>query len=399
MALYEDTVELTLGGDTVKIAENYQVRCSILTQPASFALRLGHGGVVADLFTRYPKHTPFELRVNGRLLQTGYTEGRSSGGDSGSQVTFKGRDVMGPLCSAYAPADKSFSNLSYHRLVSDVLDMVGLGEHLLIGSDAANRMAISGTQVVELQPATLDIITKQRVREGLGEGIEGTRKTTYRSITMKVGGRWYDWLKTQLDRAGLFLWASGEGAFILAVPTGDQRASYRIRRVERGGPITENGQVVGHEFEDNGETRFTKMIVYGRGGGRKAGRTKIVGEFVDIEMAAELGGENVKLITVHDNDVKTIEQARHYARRRMSEINREAYRLSYTVAGHSTIGADGNRAVWTPNTVVDVEDIEIGIRDKFWIEEVVMNGNPQRTTTLRLMRPRDLFFGTEATAA
>lgn len=396
MALPVDEVLLTLGTDTVRIAEQYEIRAAILSQPASFALRLGHGGVIADLLSRYPKNTPFELRVNGRLMQTGYTDGSATGGDGGAQVTFRGRDVMGRLCSAYAPRDKSFSNLTYHELVSNVLDEVGLQEHLLVGEDAANRKAITGTQIVELDPAHLDIVTKRTGSE-IGDGEEGRRKVTQKSITLKVGGRWYDWLKTQLDRAGLFLWASGEGAFMLTVPTAAQKPAYRIERVARGGAVRDQiARVVDHDFDDNGEGRFTKMIVYGRGGGRKAGRVKVTAQCVDPEMAFFLGGENTRIITVHDNDVKTIAQAEHYARRRMAEINREAWRLSYKLAGHSTIGADGSRAVWSPNTVVEVDDREIGIRGLFWIEEVTFNGSPQQSTTLRLMRPDHLFFATEA---
>lgn len=403
MALKPDEVLLTLGKDNVRIAENYEIRCSILTQPAGFALRLGHGGVVAELFKRYPKNTPFELRVNGRLMQTGATDSRATGGTGGSMATFKGRDVMGPLCSAYAPANKSFSNLSYHQLTSEVLDLVGLGDRLLIGTDAANRKAITGTVIVELNPASLEI-TKRTGQDATAErvtgGEEGTRRTSHKSITMKVGGRWYDWLKTQLDRAGLFLWATGEGAFILAIPTPEQKPAYRIERTARGVHVDPAraalGKVVDCDFEDDGERRFTKMIVYGKGGGRVHGRQKVVGEFVDQEMTAELGGENVRLITVHDDDVKTIKQAQHYARRRMAEINREAYRLVYTMAGHSTLeSADGSRANWAANTVVEVDDREIGVRGNFWIEEVTSNGSPHQLSKLRLMRPQDMFFALE----
>lgn len=393
MALPDDDVELRLGGDTLKIVENYEIRSAILTQPAGFALRLGHGGVLADLLSRYPNRTPFTLHVNGQQLQTGYTDAKASGGDEGSKVTLRGRDIMGALMSACAPADRSFSNLSYHRLVSDVLDAVGLREHLLIGTDAANRSAIAGKQIVETTPSELEV-TKRANAEIVTDGKDNTRKSSERSITLKVGGKWFDFLKTQLDRAGLFLWASGEGAFILAVPTPFQKPAYQITRIQRGEQGL--GKVVDHDFEDNVENRFTKMVVNGRGGGRKHGRTKHQGIFVDPEMVEIFGGEDRKILTVHDSDVKDLRQANHYARRQMSELNREGYRLAYTLAGHSTITRDGTRAIWTPNTVVEVNDRELNIEGNFWIEEVSMKGTPHRTTTVRLMRPSDMFFALEA---
>jgi len=393
MALRADEVVLKLKGESLKIVENYEVHSAILTQPAAFSLRLGHGGVLAELISRYPENTPFELFVNGRLLQTGFTDGLKAGGSDGSQVTFDGRDVLGKLVSAYAPADKAFSSLTYHDLVAKVLEEVGYKDFTLIGDDVANRKAITGTTIVELTPSEA-IVTKRTTREAKAERLTsttaGTKKVVHNSITMKVGGRWYEWLKTQLDRAGLFLWVSGDGVFILSVPNPAQRPAYQITRISRGEQGI--GKVVDVDHERNVESRFTKMLVYGRGGGRRFGRQKIRGEFVDPEMAALFGGPDAKFITVHDNDIKSQKQAVHYARRRMAELNRDGWRLSYTMSGHSTEGADGNRAVWSPNTVVQVDDREIGVKGDFWIEDVSLRGNPQQTATLRLMRPGDCFF-------
>ena len=135
MALPNDEVVLRLNGDSLRIVENYEVRSSILTQPAGFSIRLGHGGVIAELISRYPENTPFELFINERQLQSGYTDGLKTGGSGGSLVSYKGRDILGKLVSAYAPADKAFQNLTYFNLVDQVLTEVGLGGHLLIGSD------------------------------------------------------------------------------------------------------------------------------------------------------------------------------------------------------------------------------------------------------------------------
>lgn len=397
MALFEDEIVLTLGGRDVRIVENYEVRSSILVQPAGFSLRLGHGGVVADLLRQFPENTPFQLRVNDQLVQTGYTDGMRTSGAGGTEVTFDGRDVLGRVVSAYAPADKTYSNLTYRALTERVLTEVGFdvgGDVLLFSDDVANRKAISGTVITELTSAEVEITKRAEAGSEITDTQAGTKKTTYRTATVKVGKRYYEFLKTQLDRAGLFLWATGEGAFMLSFPNPNQTPAYeitRIKRDERG-----LGTVVDHVHNRNIESRYTKVIVHGRGGGKKFGRTKHAGECVDPEMVALLGGENLKLYPLHDNDVTTAKQAEHLARRKMAEFNRAGWELTYVMSGHSTPNsANGARAVWTPNTIVHVEDGELGLKGDYWLEEVSMQSTPQHTTRLRLMRLQDLFFATE----
>lgn len=394
MALPVDEVVLTLAGDRIRIVENYEVRSSVLTQPAGFSLRLGHGGIAAELIARYPAQTPFQLHVNDRLVQTGWTDGLRTTGAGGTEVTYDGRDVLGRLVSAYAPADRSFSNLTFLDLNQRVLELSGYRDFTILSDDAANRKAISGTIITDLSAAEVEITRRQGAPVGeVTGGTDGTKKTTFRSATLKVGKRWFEFLRTQNDRAGLFLWADGAGDFLLSVPTAAQTPAYRITRIRRGERGI--GTVIDHSFQTSTVDRFTKLIVHGRGGGRVLGRNKIQAELVDPEMSAIFGGDDKKILPIHDNDVTSQAQALHLARRRMAELNRDGWRLSYRLSGHSTEGAGGGRALWTPNTVVSVDDREIGIAGDFWVEEVVLRSTPEKTAEVRLMRPQDLFFATE----
>jgi prophage tail gpP-like protein len=98
---------------------------------------------------------------------------------------------------------------------------------------------------------------------------------------------------------------------------------------------------------------------------------------------------------VRDVNVSTDEQAEFFARRKLAESRRTGWQLTYTVAGHSTRAIGGlGRAVWTPDTVVEVEDDEFGLRDLFYIEAVDFR-RPPTTTTLTLMRTGDLVFGSD----
>jgi prophage tail gpP-like protein len=78
----------------------------------------------------------------------------------------------------------------------------------------------------------------------------------------------------------------------------------------------------------------------------------------------------------------------------MAESRRQGWRLSYTVAGHTAGCPLGGRVNWAPDTLIEVNDERLGIREEvFWVESVTFNGSPQSTTTIELMRPRDLIFG------
>ena len=52
----------------------------------------------------------------------------------------------------------------------------------------------------------------------------------------------------------------------------------------------------------------------------------------------------------------------------------------------------GVRAVWTPNTVVDVQDEEFGLFGPWYLSSVTMRRGPETTTELTLMRPEDCVF-------
>lgn len=425
MALPVDDVVLTLGGEALRITQGYEIRAGIFQQPAGFALRLGHGGVVADLFQRYPNNTPFSLSVNGNPFQSGFTDGKVSGESSGaSEATFEGRDPMARVVKAFVHAEMAFQGITYAELTEQVLALCGLVGYTrangkLSVSNEANRRRISGKQIVETKPPSVDkadfsITGDPALTRRFGTGqvqqedvevtvfrnaVPGTTKTVYRTVKVTMGTKWHEgFLKPLLDRGGLFLWATSDGGFILSTPNANQEPAAQIVRIKRGEAAPGGVRVVRHSFRDDTKERYSKWVVYGRGGGRETGRWKTQAEFVDQEMAAILGHENAVVNTHHDNACDTLQKCEHLARRRCAEANRSSWSLTYTLSGHSTLGRKG-RYVWTPDTVVEVDDREIGVRGNFYVESVAMNCNPQKTTTVRLMKPADLVFGTADEAA
>lgn len=399
MALETDRVELTLGDKTIAITESYEVRASVFRQPAGFSIQIGHSGITADLLRRFPPNTPFKLTVNGNRFQTGYIDtvltDDSSGGTS---VTLQGRDIMSRLVDAYIPYEQSYQESTYTDLVRSQLKAVGLGDVKITASNAANRAAITGSKVIETKPAEIeaDVIESVDVRNV----IPGTKKVVYATLKAKLGTRRYDFLKTQLDRAGLFLWAAGDGSVVVARPTPEQSLLAELVRrwspPEARSPLLP-GTILRHSYRNSIARRFTNCIVYGYGGGRNFGRSKNKGVYVDQEML-KLVGDGVQYarpLVIHDDDATTVEKAQNLALRKIMEANRDAWELSYVVAGHSVPGSKGS-VIWAPDTVVAVEDPELGISGVFYVEEVTMSRNPATTTTLKLMKPEHVKFGVDS---
>ena len=390
-----DIVRLVLGDEEVKAYGSYQVTSSVFQQPAAFTMKFGWSDVMRNLLKRYPPNTEFSLFIGERRIGGGWIDDpHAKGGQSGSELNISGRDIMSRVYDSFVDAEQSFANKTYLDLLREVLNKVGLADRDILPTNEANRKAISGGRTTGVKENFTTFVT---VEEDVFTYTKN-KKTVYNSIKATRGQRWFDFLQTELKKVGLFMWADSLGGFVIARPNGDQQPLYRIVRF-RGDSRDVSG-IKEYDFHNNIAHRYTKAVVYGRAGGRKFGRKKLRGEYVDAEMSALLGGDDGKQIVYHEPDVDSVKAAEFVARWQIAEANRTSWTLSYTVAGHTTVGMNGEfPVVWTPDTVVEVDDDEIGIQGRFYISEVTFNRGPQTTTDLTLMRPQDLVFGEDAKKA
>lgn len=419
MSFADDKVSLTLNGETVLLATSWSIKQSVLQQPGSFEVRLGRGSVnpdprlgptVKDLIAKYPPNTPFELRINDCLRMKGRTDGyrANAAGGQATELTIFGRDTLAPLHDAHIYKEMSFNDATYSSLVKSVLKEVGLDPNKLTTSGAnVDRKLKSGVPVRELLPVRIiDEILAGKFEDGSGiGGTSGSGGTTtagasHSVLQTKAGERWMDYLRKQLDRAGLFLWAGGDGSIILSAPHAELGPIYRI--VRRRGQNRNQVNVIHADLMNDTRPRYSFGIVYGRGGGKKKGRTKSIGDAVDNEMLDVYGfGKDdrgnpsySRAIVLRDTHCQNAAQAAFLAQRKLAEGRRHGWQLVYTMAGLSTPALGGGRAVWTPDTVVSVQDDEFGIDSNYWIESVEFGRHPQSYTTIRLMRSTDVIFGT-----
>jgi len=382
----DDTVQLIIDGKATAICESYEIKVAVMTQPAAFSLRLGWSDVAKTLLDICRPGLGFQLKINDVLIQSGIIDSRGVPGGNSTVVEIKGRDYMRKLMNCHTEEDISFTEKTYYDITRRVMNLVGLDHHELVAGNGANRIAVTKAAVAAV-PAEEQV----RVIE-TGLPSTGGSKMEYKWLKAKVGQRWYDWLQEQYRLAGLFLWCAGDGKFILSTPGFLTEPSYvavRQRGVDRNAV-----NVLRHSFKDDTTNRHAQYIVYGRFGRGKGGRNRIRGEYVDPEMV-NYGFSDV--ITYHDDHISTTAQAEYLARRYASEERRSGWELSYTFEGHHTPALIGTgSAVWGPDTVAKVQDDELGITGPHYLESTTFSMNPQKETTVELIRPADLLYIAES---
>lgn len=388
----EDCVAITVhnsltGVDTpVQYVQAYSVEECVLSQPARWTISLGFDYVARDLYWAYQPGAPFSLALYDCVQLTGRVDGRQlRRAGAGSILTLTGRDALAPLHDAYVAATTSFADQSYADLVRAALKAAGLDPSLLVLSNTNNRKIKAGIPIQEIAQAPAnELITQQP--------IAGTLGATSQELQAKAGERWLEYLHTTLGRAGLTLWAAGDGHFVLSTPNGQQAPAYQVFRQIAADDLATNAR--DWEITEDATNRHSEVIVYGRGGGRKKGAQKAKGYFVDQEMQ-DYGYSQA--LVIHDRDVQTGDQAAYLARRRLAEERRNGWRLQYTIAGHTLPAAQGGgaRAVVIPDTTIQIADDLIGVYGIFYVETVTRARDEEggTTTVLRLMRPGDLVFG------
>lgn len=223
----------------------------------------------------------------------------------------------------------------------------------------------------------------------------GANKPPEPTVQAKLGERWFDGVvKPELDRAGLFLYYVGNGIFVLSATDPQAPALYRIE-CSIGAPFGQHNNIVSARWTNDTTRRFTSATVHARNGGGAEKRENLADIVTDAEMVAL--GYN-RPFTRKDTKSKKLKQAQFLALKHLCEGRRQGRRLEYTFSGHTTIGVSGKRICWAHDTVVDVDDKLFGVSGPFYIESVEHTSHPEKTTTLRLMRPEDCLFGESAGA-
>lgn len=394
-----DYVSLTLDGEEITLWQSYEIKISVLTQPAAFSLQTGNGELARKLLEKFHPGMDFGLSIAGRRIQSGILEGIEVPKGGATVVRLSGRDYLSKLLRCHIETAKSFYRPTYYELTRAAMDDVGITNKLVAGN-GANLKAISkpiGTTTAKLavspfDPEKVDDLSEQQqeiLSRQTGVALQGGGKTTFQAIRAKISGNWYDWLQKQYKPAGLFLWCAGNGDFVLSTLNTDAAPSYRFVR-QRG--LDRNAvNVLDHQWKNRADERHARYVVYGRSGVGPGGRHRITGEWVDVEMAA--WGFN-DVFVEENKKIRSKKEAQYLARRRCAENRRAGKQLSYTVRGHliPTRISEDEVSVIYPDMTADVQDDELGVYGTKYIESVTYSRTPETTTTAELIDPQDLAF-------
>lgn len=421
----DDAVRLELGeaGTQLFIAKEYAVDMAFLQVPCAFTVQVGSGSTALALMKRYPMNTPFRLLIGSVCQFVGRTDGFDRGASAATDISISGRDILGRMLKARVPADRKFLNDTYEQLVIAAIKGANLDPYVLTVDDAAQRAATTGTPIVEkitiekdadintlfaldtaglakgldLNIAPLDILPpKMKIVENRFKGYKNDNP-----IEAKLGESWYEWVKKQLEKGGMFLRAGvdpegiDENVFVVSEPHGRQAPLYAIynRRGKKGENHPQNN-VLAARFKDHATGRFAKYVVIGQGGTNKEGRKEVRGEFTDQEMVDIGYTESLPHL---DKTCKSTEHAQFLAQKMCAEARRQGKHVTYVIKGHTLpiLAAPQRRAVVSVDTCIQVLDEENGVEGVFWIERVSHKATASggRTTEITIMDPDDLVFG------
>lgn len=440
----EVTISLTEQNETRRCKE-YSVKCSVFQQPSAFTLKTGDSAsLAADLVAKHKPGDPFGLRIQrvgtgsdfDVALQTGRLDGADIPETDETVVEFTGRDTMAALWDDFFLQEDSFTEATFYDLTAKQLKAVGYDPDIwLLTGETARKKAVTnahvgmtrdGTAPIRMGSTTvqtLDMMWAWKPSAGggaalgaVGElsapraGNPSTDAKTYqveevtggqprqelKTLKAVVGQRRYDFLKQQYKRIGLFLWSIPSGHFALSTPNTSQEPSFRLTRILDGSPAENNIKSGG--LHNDTTQRFAHTLVFGRAGGGKDGRRRIVGRYTDAEMIDRY--RLIKRIAYDESDIKTQKAADNLARRYAADARRQSRSLVYTVSGHSAISLDhpGQRRPFYVNSMVHVIDQKNGIDGNYYLGDVEFRRSMSEGTITRLTLywPEDLVFAEEA---
>lgn len=399
----EDAVTIEVNGEPASICLEYDIKIGVLTVPAALHVRIGHSAVVQELLAATPPNTPFKLRIGERVQFSGWLDGHeSSAPNGGTTVGLHGRDHLAPLHDTCITTEASFTEASFVDMVDAAIAASypnGSAPALIFDAEQ-NRKAMSGGPATSTRKLK---VGEAALRAKLGEQFDtilaannifpetpSAPVAQQKTVQAKIGQSWYGGLlKPEFDRAGICLWAASDGeSLILSAPNPYQTPIAAF--VRRRGQDFNTVNVLDHSYRNVATGRYAGVDVHIRAGGGKGGRGRGVGSFDDEEMK---GWGYTRRLTIADSKATSIQQATEFARRKVAEQRRAGWTLTYVVAGHTIEGLAGARVVFAPDTVLLVQDDEIGLSGPYYCESVEFKRGPHTTTTLHLMRPEDVIFG------
>jgi prophage tail gpP-like protein len=212
-----------------------------------------------------------------------------------------------------------------------------------------------------------------------------------KDIRPQSGETVWEFLDRSAKRNGLLMSMTPDGKLLFCGLLYDQHPSYHLtRRVE--GDRTQNNIVSGGSRLDISDV-VGDVIVYGRVKGKDVSRSAFKG------YAKQADSDLVrvpyqKTLVVHDNAIKSREDAQHRAAYELGKARQGAFAISYTMRGHSDSGL-----FFAPDTIAQVDDEVCGIHGAYYVTARTFARSARQgpTTELKLVPKGAIVLSANAT--
>ena len=369
------TVEVGTGADQVS-QDEYRGLRQLLAPGSEFRLYVGDD-ITGHRQERY-------LQMTGRIDDTSIDNSRAKG----TVIQVTGRDIAGHLVDSSTPVglvrDEGTAFLDLVRAAVEPWGIEVLADGTASRDILTGRSVLTSSERLQIEEARAQGIpaasftramrrraerNAQPVDEVAGVTADprararrsnqllasDVQRLTQKRAAPRAGETVWNFLERHAARLGLMLWADPRGRLVVSAPHYDQDPLYRFVRRWRNDADDPNTILSGSRRQ-SGADRFSEVTVYGRSRGNDVTRTAIRATVSDDAWPIH------RSIVVHDNGLRTVEEAERRAQRELQARLAEADVLEYEMPNHGL-----GRYLYAIDTMAAVVDEITGVEASWYI--------------------------------
>lgn len=417
-----DVVRMQIGGVVLETWDSYDLDSELLTPADSWSFTAPVVGSVASreglrasieenwssvevTLSRDGSDDARCVQLTGVVDDVAFSDDRNEAGT----LRIMGRDRAAALVSSSADLSLGFDEETYFaQAIQDVVRPYGIdvvtesaparllatGQTVRLdrprvlrayarsmGLDVEAVSMAAGRRTARSGNATLDASStsdraRERARRGHAAGMTGSDVERLRvsDARPQVGETVWDFIDRHCRRFGVLPWMNARGQLVISSPDYDQAPLFTLRRSLRPGDRTNN--ILSGGWVTKYGQRASEVTVYGRTRSPDATRSPF---------HATVAADDVPFhrpMVIHDNSVRSEEEAERRARRELARQRQDALVLEYQVQGHGQ-GA----SIYAVDTVVEVQDEATAREGLFYIvgRRFTKDRAKGTITTLRLV--------------
>ncbi len=397
----DTTLGLELLQHTVSHVKSYEIDSTYMTSTDGFSFEAFMDEKLQNQLGRLELQ-PIVIEVNGAQQLLGRIE-RSSIGGNGTAIQLSGRDYISDLVECNIdPIVKIKSSMTVTDAIKFVAGPVGI-VNVENGSGIALRNVRSGKHLGGGAGKDFKALKMEELKSTPGQGI-------------------YEFCNKIVARHGGTLQpATTRDTVAIDEPDYTSQPVGHIRRTAATSGSVGNNVLSATATRDF--TRFPTVALFtgkqAKGGKTASGLSKLF-DFVTlarafgtelgavIDRVHELSGEQARrkpgsppglargqlyrLLYHRDETSRNLEQLERAARRAIAERLKDTLSYSVTLRGHSD---PETGAIWSPNTMVEVQDTITGVNETLWIEKRTLrySEGSGATTQIEAWRPESFQIG------